>query len=116
MCLLSCAIKAGAIDGYDSEHSTKVTIIGLITGNSISVGEEIEVFIWNRNKKAAVTIESMTQRGNDLELQVTDLTANEYFSFEIMADDPGLNELPHFDPGMPPPVPIESSPGAEVSN
>lgn len=114
--LVFCAPQVQAIDGYDHENHTRVTITDLVAGDSIKEGAEIGVFIWNRRKQTTVTIDSITKRGNDLELEVSDLLGNEYFFFDILADDPGLNELPHFNPGMPPPVPMTPDPSVPPIN
>lgn len=87
-----------AIDGYDNWHHTKITIVA---GDKIAVGEDIGIYIWNKRRLAAVEIDNITQRGNDLELEVTEKKDGVHYFFEISADDPGIDSLPHFDPGLP---------------
>ncbi len=102
---------AGAVEGYDSEHLTRITIIA---GDKIAIGEEMEIYVWNERRFATVWIEDIVKRGNDLELHVTDAITNTYRFFEILADDPGLDGLPHFDPGRAALAPRPDEPPATI--
>ncbi len=87
-----------AVDGYDHFNNTRVTIIA---GDRIAVGEDLGVYIWKEKKFRPVEIDNIVTRGGDLELEVIDRKHNKQFFFEIRADDPGLDLLTEFDPGLP---------------
>jgi hypothetical protein len=99
LALLICApFQAAAVDGYDQFNHTRISIIA---GDKIAIGEDLGVYIWKEQRFAAVEVENVLQRGEDLEIEVTERKTNKYFFFEIASDDPGLSRLPEFDPGLP---------------
>ena len=99
MAVISCFASAAlAVDGYDHFNNTRVTIVA---GDRIAVGEDLGVYIWKDKKFRPVEVDNIVQRGDDLELEVIDRKNNKQFFFEIRSDDPGLDLLPEFDPGLP---------------
>ena len=92
------AAPAAAIDGYDHRNHTRITIVA---GDRLAVGEDLGVYIWNEQRFVPVEVENIIQRGNDLEIEITDRKTNKYYFFEIASDDPGIDLLPEFDPGLP---------------
>lgn len=95
---LFAASAAHAVDGYDHYNHTRVTIVA---GDRIAVGEDLGVYIWKTKKFRPVEVLDLTTRGKDVELEVVDRKDNNIFFFEIRADDPGLDLLPEYDPGLP---------------
>ena len=87
-----------AVDGYDTWNHTRISIIA---GDRIAVGEDLGIYIWSEQRYAAVEVENIIRRGNELELEVTERKTNKYFYFEIATDDPEIATLPQFDPGLP---------------
>jgi hypothetical protein len=89
---------AFALDGYDHINHTRITIVA---GDSISIGEDIGIYNWETKQFRPVEVENIVKRGDDLEIEVHDRLHNTQTFFEIRADDPGVDSLPEFDPGLP---------------
>lgn len=99
LCAVLCLPTAAlAVDGYDHYHHTRVTIVA---GDRIAAGEDLGVYIWESKTFRPVEVLNLVRRGDDLELEVLDRKHNHHFFFEIRADDPGLDLLPEFSPGLP---------------
>ena len=92
------SLPALAVDGYDHYNHTRVTIVA---GDRIAVGQDLGVYIWKTKKFRPVEVSNIITRGKDLELEVIDRKHNNQFFFEIRADDPGIDLLPEYDPGLP---------------
>lgn len=81
--LLVISFPSISWDGYDYETGNYIEIG---SGNSVSSGEEVEIYDYEVGEYRYVEVQGITSNGSAVEVEVYDYTEGEYRTFEMETD------------------------------